>query len=363
MIALDKKSQIPLYEQLKAELVRLIQSGKFKDGRHFYSLSEIAGQYQVSLITVRRVMSEMAAEGYVKIIPGKRALVNGRPAPEIIKIAVFFYSPAADGKIEYETMPWTNLIYAGMLEYFMEKNILCTTVPVQTARNAMTRLEQIREDHKAFVFLSPSIGDSLVDDLMKMKIPFLIVQPNGLNRGFNYIAADHFSGSAEIAEIAVRKNYRSFLYVSRNYVDTVEKLRGFQETLLRFGISPERIHLLSAGDIDQEAGSAAFERFLAEKHGDEIFPLAVYASGDRLALGVLSSCRKLGLKVPGQIGVAGGTGIPEAAQSTPPLTTMEIPMHQMGREAAKMSHKISLHDQSFYPGKILKVILHERQSL
>lgn len=63
---------------------------------------------------------------------------------------------------------------------------------------------------------------------------------------------------------------------------------------------------------------------------------AVVCYNDLIALGVLSRLAIRGVKVPEQLSVIGFDGIPEATWGTPTLTTLAVPMQQLGREAVEM---------------------------
>lgn len=78
---------------------------------------------------------------------------------------------------------------------------------------------------------------------------------------------------------------------------------------------------------------------------------ALYAPSDTVALGALRACHELGINIPKEIAViAIGNGIPEyAAFSTPPLSTVEIPMEKMARTclrdlANSMQRRAEEHD-------------------
>ncbi len=365
---LDRDSKTPLYEQLKNQLIRQIETRHFKEDSQFYSLSEIADKYQVSQITARRVISEMAAEGYLQLTPGKKSLVmrrrRGTERRKLARIAVFFYSSTPeDGRMEYDKMPWTNMIFSGMQEKFFQKNISWTTVPVKNEEDARDKFLQIIDDHQGVICMNHSISNPLDTWFGKHRFPYVSIQPKSLNYGFNYVAADHFAGSAEIARMALKKNYRSFLYLSSRPASSPEKLRGFQETLLQHNIAPQHIYLRNAENIYEADGEEAFAAFLQEKSNIDIFPLAVYTQGDRLAYGVLDCCRHLGIRVPEQVGVAGSTGVPEMAQVEPMLTGLELPMREMGHEAVDMICEMFESGQYLIPGRMMKVKLIAGNSL
>jgi len=59
-------------------------------------------------------------------------------------------------------------------------------------------------------------------------------------------------------------------------------------------------------------------------------PTAVFAATDTMALGVLSELRRLGIDVPAEVSVAGFDDIPGLEFMHPPLTTVRVPMAELG---------------------------------
>jgi LacI family transcriptional regulator len=59
----------------------------------------------------------------------------------------------------------------------------------------------------------------------------------------------------------------------------------------------------------------------------------VFAANDVMAVGCLAALGELGLAVPGDIAVAGFDDIPLAAFVRPALTTMRVPIVELGRGA------------------------------
>jgi DNA-binding LacI/PurR family transcriptional regulator len=63
---------------------------------------------------------------------------------------------------------------------------------------------------------------------------------------------------------------------------------------------------------------------------------AVLAMTDVQALAIIAEARRRGIAVPGDLSVVGFDDIPDAATSTPPLTTLVHPIVEKGREAARI---------------------------
>jgi LacI family transcriptional regulator len=62
-------------------------------------------------------------------------------------------------------------------------------------------------------------------------------------------------------------------------------------------------------------------------------PTAFVATNDLMALGVLAELRSRGIEVPGRISVVGFDDIDVAADLSPALTTVRLPMAEIGAAA------------------------------
>jgi LacI family transcriptional regulator len=65
-------------------------------------------------------------------------------------------------------------------------------------------------------------------------------------------------------------------------------------------------------------------------------PTAIWAVNDLLAMGALRAIHERGLRVPDDVALAGFDDIDLAEQLTPPLTTVHMPAHELGRRAAQL---------------------------
>ncbi len=63
---------------------------------------------------------------------------------------------------------------------------------------------------------------------------------------------------------------------------------------------------------------------------------ALICVNDELAAGVLFECQRRHLNVPGKLAIAGFDDLDVARACHPALTSVRIPYHQMGREAADL---------------------------
>jgi GntR family transcriptional regulator len=55
----------PLYQQIKAHMIRSLEAGEWHPGEMIPSEAELAVRFEVSQGTVRKAMDEMAAENFL----------------------------------------------------------------------------------------------------------------------------------------------------------------------------------------------------------------------------------------------------------------------------------------------------------
>lgn len=63
-------------------------------------------------------------------------------------------------------------------------------------------------------------------------------------------------------------------------------------------------------------------------------PTAAICHNDTMAIGVLQACAERRVRVPRDLSIVGWDDVPYASLVTPPLTTVRVPRHELGRAAA-----------------------------
>lgn len=82
-----------------------------------------------------------------------------------------------------------------------------------------------------------------------------------------------------------------------------------------------------------EAAHAALDLFLRD--GEP--PSAIIAATDVLAIGLIGAAAEHGIRVPDDLSIVGFDDIPFAAASVPPLTTVHMPVAEMGEAAVELA--------------------------
>ncbi len=110
------------------------------------------------------------------------------------------------------------------------------------------------------------------------------------------------------------------LYVAR------ERLAGYRRAVADHGLATDR-RLVVPTTFDSDGGASAVDRLLAS---DAAFT-AICCANDLLALGAVRRLGELGIDVPGSVSVAGFDDISVAAITAPRLSTVRLPLRELGR--------------------------------
>jgi len=110
------------------------------------------------------------------------------------------------------------------------------------------------------------------------------------------------------------------LYVAR------ERLAGYRRAVADLGLATDR-HLVVPTTFDSDGGATAVDRLLASG----VAFTALCCANDLLALGAVRRLGELGIDVPGSVSVAGFDDISVAAITAPRLSTVRLPLRELGR--------------------------------
>jgi LacI family transcriptional regulator len=151
------------------------------------------------------------------------------------------------------------------------------------------------------------------------------------------VGIDNAAGIASMvgALIALGHRHIAFLAGPTSLFVARQRLTGYRRGLESAGIPFDPRLVVSTG-FNQAGGATGIDRLLA---GEAPFS-AVCAANDLLALGALQRLAELGIDVPGRISVAGFDDIQTAALTAPRLSTVRLPLHEIGRRGFEYAAQV-----------------------
>jgi LacI family transcriptional regulator len=140
-------------------------------------------------------------------------------------------------------------------------------------------------------------------------------------------------GGAQLATAhLLRLGRRRIGYVNGppNFEATELRLLGHGDALRMQGLPIDRALLRTSPDWNQDSGFRLAQELMSEPAP----PDGLVCGNDELAAGAILGLRELGLAVPDDVSVVGFDDRPFAAHLPIPLTTVALPLHEMGILAA-----------------------------
>lgn len=135
---------------------------------------------------------------------------------------------------------------------------------------------------------------------------------------------DNRSGARSVTEHLLSLGHTAIAMISgpTTLRTSRERELGYSDAMK---VARAKPHII-AGDLTRAGGAVAMARLLA---GDRP-PTAVFVASDAMALGALAELHRQGISVPGDVSVAGFDDIPGLEFIHPNLTTVRVPMAELG---------------------------------
>lgn len=199
------------------------------------------------------------------------------------------------------------------------------------------RLIQLFEERKLAGAIVAESTDTNRDALRRLSdsgVPVVITWELTDDAEFDCVGIDNRAAAFTATRHLIDLGHRRIGLIAGRY-DRIERVRhrfeGYATALAEAGIELDA-SLCHQGAPTLETGEAAMAQLL--DHGAP--PTAVFAASDTLALGALSAATIRGVRVPRDLSIIGFDDLEFSRFTCPPLTTMRVPVHEMGRVAASL---------------------------
>jgi LacI family transcriptional regulator len=149
---------------------------------------------------------------------------------------------------------------------------------------------------------------------------------------------NHFA-SGQLADALIEAGHRNFAIIGGpgNIRTSVDRRNGFVDALGRQGLTPL---VEVSGDFTRDGGHSAAHRLAAALQvtaESGAPPVCVFAVTDVMAIGAIAAWRELGLSVPRDVCIAGFDDIPTLRDHTPSLSTVVLPLEEIGIRAVELA--------------------------
>ncbi|SEF62942.1 transcriptional regulator, LacI family [Thermomonospora echinospora] len=148
------------------------------------------------------------------------------------------------------------------------------------------------------------------------------------------VLPENRAGGAALARAMLDLGHRDFAVLSgpRTLTTVADRLAGFREALAEAGVELPDDRIVEES-FTRDGGYAAATELI--RRG--VRATCLFAVTDVMAVGALAALRDHGLRVPQDVSLAGFDDIPIVRDLTPPLTTVALPLAEMGERVMALA--------------------------
>lgn len=257
--------------------------------------------------------------------------------------------------------PFFAILFRGIEDTLGERDfsvILANTDddPAREARGlAMLRGRQV----DGVILATVRRSDPAVRELAAANFPFMMVNRHTDPIPANAVVPDDYGGAMAATEHLVALGHRRIAHIagSQDVSTGYMRRRGYVDALQRHGVAADP-RLLAEGSYREAGGYEAMRALLALDDP----PTAVFAVNDLAAAGALRAMRDAGLRVPEDISLVGFNDLSSVTRTSPPLTTVRLPLRDMGVMAAQRLLALLLGEPMPREPQVVPVTLVPRES-
>jgi LacI family transcriptional regulator len=300
-------------------------------------IKEIAQRAGVHYSTVSRVLN-----------PQTRTLVSEKVANKILKIAEsmsYRRNPLAVGlktsrsyTVGVIVPDLTNPVFPPIVravERTLGKEGYVTILAdtdnsLDTERTILDSLRSRQVD--GLLLATALLTDDIVKECQEHELPLVLVNRTVADEAVTSVVTNDVYGIRLVVEHLITLGHRKIAYLGGPLNTSTGKSRheGFVTAMSAYRLKADPRIMIDCQSYTTEAGLAACRNLLQGKRSFS----AIVAANDMLALGCYAAVGAAGLKCPEDISITGYNDMPFAEHFAPPLTTLRIPLTEIGVQAA-----------------------------
>lgn len=319
---------------------------KLADIAHLANISKTAASLAlnnkpgVSPATRALVLKIAAENHYVPLRKHKKApSISATPQLQIRFVACTNEDVVPEN---YETLPFFNKLLSYLATAISAKHysLITNKLPKDTFLSRLQSLEE-EEPSDGIIFLGTNLTAANFVPLSACFPNVVILDSQCSSVNCNAVTMNNYLGAYEAANYLLDLGHQKIGYVkgTPRVNNFYERERGFQDALRRRKIDPNtlpKLHIpgMRISPLENDpAQLLAFARSVS----------AVFCEDDYIAISLIKTLGKLGVKIPEELSIMGFDDIPEALVTTPELTTIHVPIKEITQAAIAIIEEEAQH--------------------
>ncbi len=197
------------------------------------------------------------------------------------------------------------------------------------------QVEQLRaRGTDGFIIATARWHDPLLEEIADHGVPAVLVNRNIGSHRLPYVGGDERTGMQLAVEHLAELGHRRMVHLGGPQDTSTGRTRAsaFRQGMDGLGLPTSRSMVRVCTSYTEAAGAEATRRLL--ESGQDV--TAILCGNDLIAMGALTVLAAAGIRCPDDMSVIGFNNIAMVDRLTPPLTTVRLPLHQIGELSARL---------------------------
>ncbi|MBN2696821.1 MAG: LacI family DNA-binding transcriptional regulator [Bacilli bacterium] len=182
----------------------------------------------------------------------------------------------------------------------------------------------------AAIILCPLVPDSVIELSESMGIPVYVLDRRSDDecKAHSHVV-DSYHGAYKATEHLVNQGYQRIAYLSGipDSQVNLERQAGYIDALRAGGI--EKNDLIYTGDFTEKSGAEVVKNLEGKFDFD-----AIFCANDEMAIGFISACQSVGVKIPEDVAVIGFDDVEVGKYIAGGMSTIKVDQYSWGLEVA-----------------------------
>jgi len=346
-----------LYIQIIEFIMKAIEENKYNQSTRLPTEAELSEKFNVSRITAKKAMDELASRGIIIRHRRLGSFVNSNyniatgEIESIDKTAAGPSNQSTTKKLISLLLPTdTNMgdmmLYVnGVHDYITPRGyyLIISNSNRNSDKEKQMILKFISDKVSGIIYypISDRHNFGVMTKLNFDNYPIVLLDKFFTGIDIPYVISDSFNGAFMITEYLIKMGHVKIAFFSESDISEFSTIRerfsGYCDCLKKH-----------RRDIDT---SIIYENFLpdlnasSEEYMNSLIPIikkaisngvtAIFCPSDGMALNAIYACTTLGVNVPDDLSITGFDDLSGTGQVSVPITTVRQDLYEMGHEAAK----------------------------
>ncbi|SFL48456.1 transcriptional regulator, LacI family [Paenibacillus sp. 1_12] len=204
------------------------------------------------------------------------------------------------------------------------------------------------------LFMGGAVTDEHLQAFKTSSVPIVLCATKDDNNAFASVDINHEQAAFDAVELLIQNGHRNIAMISGTLQDPANgfaRYQGYKRALEAANI-PLREDYVRIGNYRYESGLEVAKHFLELNER----PTAIFAATDEMAIGAMHTLQDNGLRVPEDISVISVDNIRMASMVRPQLTTVAMPMYDIGAVSMRLLTKL-MNKETKDASELMQVIL------